>query len=210
MSASPPAAAQSQRGARERILAAAVERIASDGIDDVRIARIAMDAGVSSALVHYHFATREALLEEALEYSFEVAGDVRIGEDEAEAPDHTRRLAAMVDQCLPYEGALERDWILWVELWLRAVRHPELRPTATSLYARMRAWWAKAFVEGAESGEFKKVDADGLANRVTALLDGYGVRALIGDIPIAEARNEVWAVLADELGVDPVPPRRPR
>ncbi len=87
---------------------------------------------------------------------------------------------------------------------------PELRPTATRLYARMRAWWADAFVEGAESGEFKKVDSDRLANRVTALLDGYGVRALIGDIPIEEARNEVWAALAEELGVDPVPPRRAR
>jgi AcrR family transcriptional regulator len=62
---------------RERILDAAIERIARDGIDGVRIARIAMDAGVSTALVHYHFATREALLAEALEHSFERAGDVR-------------------------------------------------------------------------------------------------------------------------------------
>ena len=54
------------RSARERILDAAVLRIASDGIDAVRIARIAMDARVSTALVHYHFATREALLAEAL------------------------------------------------------------------------------------------------------------------------------------------------
>ena len=37
-------------GARERILAAAVERIASDGIDDMRIARVAMQAGVSTSL----------------------------------------------------------------------------------------------------------------------------------------------------------------
>ena len=30
-----------ERGARERILAAAVDRIAKDGIDDMRIARVA-------------------------------------------------------------------------------------------------------------------------------------------------------------------------
>jgi AcrR family transcriptional regulator len=203
-----PATAPPRRGARERILAAAVERIASDGIDDVRIARIATDAGVSSSLVHYHFETREALLEEALEYSFEVAGDVRIGEGEDEAPDRIHQLAAMVDQCLPYPGALERDWILWVELWLRAVRHPELRPTASRLYARMRSWWADAFAEGAASGEFHAVEAEPLADRVTALLDGYGVRTLIGDLPIDQARREVWAVLAGELGLDPDPPAR--
>ena len=81
----------SEPSGRERILAAAVDRIASDGIDDVRIARIAMDAGVSTALVHYHFETREALLGEALEYSFEHAGDVRMGEEEEDAGTHAER-----------------------------------------------------------------------------------------------------------------------
>jgi AcrR family transcriptional regulator len=204
----PAAAEPAQRGARERILAAAVERIASDGIDDVRIARIAMDAGVSTSLVHYHFETREALLEEALEYSYELAGDVRIGEGEGEAPDHRHRLAAMLDQCLPYPGMLERDFILWVELWLRASRHPELRPTASSLYARMHDWFRKAIAEGIESGEFRSTDPDRLADRLLALLDGFGIRALVGDLPIERARAEAWAVLAAELGLDPEPPPR--
>src|SRR5437588_8299634 len=74
--------------ARDRILAAAVRRIASEGIDDVRIARIAMDAGVSTALVHYHFDTREALLAEALEYSYAQAGDVRISTGELPVASH--------------------------------------------------------------------------------------------------------------------------
>ena len=82
--------ATARRSAREQILDAAVERIASDGIDAVRIARIAMDARVSTSLVHYHFESREALLAEALEHSFELAGDVRIGEDNGDAPSHAR------------------------------------------------------------------------------------------------------------------------
>jgi AcrR family transcriptional regulator len=204
----PAAAEPAEHGARDRILAAAVERIASDGIDDVRIARIAMDAGVSTSLVHYHFETREALLAEALDYSFELAGDVRIGEGEGEAPDHAHRVAAMVDQCLPYPGMLERDFILWVELWLRASRHPELRPTASKLYARMHEWFREAIAEGVESGEFRSTDPDRLADRSLALLDGFGIRALVGDLPIERARAEVWAVLAAELGLDPEPPPR--
>jgi AcrR family transcriptional regulator len=196
-------AAAVAEGARERILAAAVERIAGDGIDDVRIARIAMDAGVSASLVHYHFETREALLEQALDYSFELAGDVRIGEDEGDVPDHTRRLAAMIDQCLPYPGQLERDWILWVELWLRAVRHPELRPTAARLYRRMRRWFADAIAAGTEAGEFSPTaEAERIADRVLALCDGYGVRTLLGDLSIDRARAEVWAVVAQDLRVD--------
>jgi AcrR family transcriptional regulator len=195
-------------GARERILAAAVERIASDGIDDVRIARIAMDAGVSSSLVHYHFETRETLLEQALEYSFELAGDVRIGDEPGDAPDHTSRLAAMIDQCLPYPGQLERDWILWVELWLRSVRHPELRPTSARLYARMHVWFADAIRAGAEAGEFDATaDPSRTADRLIALCDGFGVRTLMGELPIERARAEVWAVAERDLGVDPLPER---
>ena len=57
------------------------------------------------------------------------------------------RLAAMIDQCLPSTSALRDDWVLWVELWLRAARHPELRPTAARLYARMHAWFAEAIAE---------------------------------------------------------------
>jgi AcrR family transcriptional regulator len=204
----PAAAEPVGRGARERILAAAVERIASDGIDDVRIARIAMDAGVSTSLVHYHFETREALLEEALEYSYELAGDVRIGEGEGDAPDHTHRLAAMLDQCLPYPGMLERDFILWVELWLRASRHPELRPTASRLYGRMHEWFRDAIVDGVESGEFRSTDPDRLADRLLALLDGFGIRVLVGDLSLEGARAEAWAVLAAELELDlEAPPR---
>jgi AcrR family transcriptional regulator len=194
-------------GARERILAAAVDRIAAEGIDDMRIARVAMDAGVSTSLVHYHFETREALLAEALEYSYELAADVRIGEH-ADAGDHVRRLAAMMDQFLPYEGVLERDWILWVELWLRAIRHPELRPTAARLYARMREWVAEAISAGIEDGAFRDADAVRVADRLIALGDGYGVRVLIGQLDIEHARREIWTDLAEELGLPDQAPAR--
>ena len=184
-----------ERSARERILDAAVERIAGDGIDAVRIARIAMDARVSTALVHYHFATREALLAEALEHSFETAGEVR----EESSSDPVIRLKAMIEQCLPLPGELERDWVLWVELWLRAVRHPELRPTAAKLYARMNVWFRTAI----EEGDFGDVDAGAIADRTLAMIDGFGVRALLGDpdMPLERARAEVWHALAGDLGL---------
>jgi AcrR family transcriptional regulator len=170
---------------RERILDAAIRRIAADGIDDVRIARIAMDAGVSTALVHYHFATREALLAEALAHSFDRAGDNRTtGEG---------RLQEMIDQCLPLPGEQEQDWVLWVELWLRAVRHPELRPTAAKLYARMHDWFREAIEE-----ELPDLDADAATDRLLALIDGYGIRVMVGDpaMPLERAREEIRASLA--------------
>jgi AcrR family transcriptional regulator len=193
-----------ERGARERILAAAVRRIASEGIDDVRIARIAMDAGVSASLVHYHFETREALLAEALYYSYARAGDARIMSGELPTASHAERLRSMIDQCLPMTPALEEDWVLWVELWLRAVRHPELRPVAEELYGRMRAWFAAEIQAGVEDAEFEPCDPEEVADRTLALIDGFGIRNLIGDsaIPIERARQAVEAGLARDLGLE--------
>ena len=178
-------------------------QIAREGIDGVRIARIAMDAGVSTALVHYHFDSREALLAEALEYSYAHAGDVRIDRGGLDGATQAERLQAMIDQCLPTTPALEEDWVLWVELWLRAIRHPELRPVAEELYARLRAWFAEEIEAGVRSGEFERCDPLEVADRTLALLDGFGVRTLIGDstIPLERARRAVAASLARDLGL---------
>ena len=189
-------------GARTRILDAAVKLIAREGIHDVRVARIAMEAGVSASLLHYHFDSRDALLREALEHSYELAGDIRIGGDDV-APTATARLSDMIDQCLPAPGALHDDWMLWVELWLHAARRPELRPTAARLYGRMHEWFAEAIAEGEESGEFRVNDRARTVDRLLALIDGYGIRALTEDptMPLERARAEIWDAVAGELGV---------
>jgi AcrR family transcriptional regulator len=189
--------------ARERILAAAVHGIAREGIDGVRIARIAMAAGVSTSLVHYHFDSRDALLAEALDYSYAHAGDARISSGELPVNSHAERLQSMIDQCLPTSDALADDWVLWVELWLRAVRNPELRNVAEELYARLHAWFADEIAAGIDSGEFGPCDPDEVADLAVALLDGYGIRTLIGDsaVSIERARREVAAALAGRLSV---------
>jgi AcrR family transcriptional regulator len=190
--------------ARERILAAAVGQIASEGIDGVRIARIAMEARVSPALVHYHFATRDALLAEALDYSYVHAGQARIASG-AELPDttHAARLQSMIEACLPTTQSLRQDWVLWLELWLRAARTPELRPVAEELYARLHAWFAGEIAAGVQDGEFARCDPDEVADRALALIDGYGIRTLVGDrgIPLERAQRSVSAALARELGL---------
>ena len=180
--------------ARTRILDAAVKLIAREGIHDVRVARIAMEAGVSASLLHYHFASRDALLAEALEHSYELAGDIRIGGADEPAPG-TDRLKWMIDQCLPTEESLHDDWMLWVELWLHAARQPELRATSARLYARMHAWFKEAIAE------FQVKDPDRTVDRLLALIDGYGIRTLIEDpqMSLERARNEIWAAIEPEL-----------
>ena len=193
---------------RERILEAACELIASDGIDDVRIARVARRAGASTALVHHNFSTREELLEQALLHSFSLAAEERFG-DEASAvvgaASAANALRHAIRTSLPEAGEPERQWLLWVELWLRAVRDPKLQPVAAALYARYRSWLAQVIRAGVESGEFDPVDPQEIADHAMALLDGFGVRALLGDpnMNLKRARRRIAELLAPSLGVEP-------
>ena len=190
----------------DRILEAACELIAEDGIDEVRIARVAQRAGASTSLVHHYFSTREELLEQALVHSFDQAGDERFGEDVASGDGSAvEGLAAAIRESLPYPGGQEREWVLWVELWLRAVREPDLRPVAARMYDRYRRWMSEVIATGVESGEFARdADVERSADLAIALLDGAGIRALLGDpsMELEAAAELIGSALAAELGVE--------
>jgi AcrR family transcriptional regulator len=191
---------------RDRILEAACDLIAADGIDEVRIARVATRAGASTALVHHYFSTREELLEQALIHSFERAGEDRFGEPPDAEENATQALARGIEDCLPLPGPQEREWVLWVELWLRAVRDPALRPVAARLYERYRRWLEDLVRAGVEGGEFR-ADADpgAVADMAMALLDGGGIRAMLSDpkMDVGAARALVALRVAAELGIEP-------
>jgi hypothetical protein len=101
----------------------------------------------------------------------------------------------MIDQCLPAPGALQDDFILWAELWLRAARRPELRETSARLYGRMHEWFREVLEE------LGVADPVRLADRILALCDGYGIRVLCADpaMPRERARREIWAAVEPEL-----------
>ena len=189
---------------RERILDAACDAIADHGIEDMRIARIATKARVSPALVHYHFETREALLAEALEHSFQLLGDLRTAHPAAVDWTAAQRLGWMVDQSLPFAGLGEREWRLWLELWGRAARRPELRAVAARLYERYDDWIAEVVEEGIAAGEFEAADARAVTQRIVAAIDGHGLRVLVDDpaMSAARARSLIVAALARDLRAD--------
>ncbi|MGA7398303.1 MAG: TetR/AcrR family transcriptional regulator [Solirubrobacterales bacterium] len=190
---------------RDRILEAACEAIANEGIDDVRIARVAMRAGASTALVHHYFSTREELLEEALMHSYQLAAEDRFGHviDDPDA-SATTRLKVMIDECLPLDGMQHNEWVLWVELWLRASRDDALKPMAQRLYLSYREWMLEVIQLGVERGEFRTDDPEASADIALGLLDGMGIRALLEDPNMDVERVRLLAAkrIARELGLE--------
>lgn len=55
------------QGTREKLIDAAFRAVARNGLADTNVKSIAAEAGVNPGLLHYHFASKDALLEAAVE-----------------------------------------------------------------------------------------------------------------------------------------------
>ena len=188
---------------RERILRAACEVIAEIGFENISMRKVAEHAGVSKALLHYHFDTREKLFAEAMTHSFAQTGADT--EADADSIPAALLLARILRSMLPTDAELRQDWKLWQELWVRAQRDPAARHLAVDLYDQLHAWVAGAVERGIASGEFKECDVTALSTLVLALCDGLGIRVMLNDprVDLATARSTIWGTIAPTLGIDP-------
>ncbi|MER6313785.1 TetR/AcrR family transcriptional regulator [Streptomyces sp. NPDC001581] len=188
---------------RERILTAACEVIADIGFEHVSMRKVAEHAGVSKALLHYHFDTREKLFAEAMTHSFARTG-TDTGSDTGTDPAAIV-LARIVRSMLPTDEVLRQDWKLWQELWVRALRDGTARTLAVDLYDQLHAWVAGTVERGIASGEFTDCDIAALGALVLALCDGLGIRLMLDDprVDLATAQSTVWRAIAPALGIAP-------
>ncbi|HEX3398269.1 MAG TPA: TetR/AcrR family transcriptional regulator [Steroidobacteraceae bacterium] len=103
--------------ARERLLDAAVARFAQEGIAATSTAKIARDAGVTSAMVHYYFTNRDSLLDAVAEERLlrnVNAVWAPVTDAEGNAPELVRGLVQRIMQ-----AGQAQPWL--PTLWLREV-----------------------------------------------------------------------------------------
>ncbi|MFI9052057.1 TetR/AcrR family transcriptional regulator [Streptomyces sp. NPDC053427] len=186
---------------RERILTAACEVIADIGFEKIRMRMVAERAGVSTALLHYHFDTREKLFTEAMTHSFANTA-VDVERDAGTAPAAVI-LARILRNLLPSDAQLLQDWRLWQELWVRALRDETTRVFAVDLYAQLHAWVSGAVRRGIASGEFTPTDVDALSTLVLSLSDGYGIRLMLRDptVTLDTTLTSIWRHVSAALGL---------
>jgi AcrR family transcriptional regulator len=162
---------------RPAILTAAAEVISERGVQHTRISDVAERAGTSAPGVLYWFPSKDALLAEALTFSDDRFYDALT--EELEGLDSaSERLERLVEQW-PSDG--DGETVLWMELWVRALRDPKLKDTRERLDRRWRDALAAVIREGQESGEFGGDDADERALMLGALMDGYAIQLALGD-----------------------------
>ena len=195
---------------REQMLRAALDVIAERGYAESRIADVAERAGTSPALVIYYFKTKDQLLTDAIRFSEDTwyeAGTARM----AAIPTAAGRLEELVAMsCLPEADSEPRSsWVLWLDLWAQAVRHPEVASVRQKFDERWREMISSLVLEGQEAGEFGAVDAESFAVLFSALLDGLAVQIALNDpsVDAAKAFDLSMRFAAGQLGFTWTPRR---
>jgi AcrR family transcriptional regulator len=177
---------------RPAILAAAAEVIRERGLENARVSDVADRVGTSAPTVLYYFATKAELLKEAL-----ISAEERYYEDlERQLSDIESAGARLVK--IVGGGAAEGDYdaALWMEVWARALRDPDLAATRAELDGRWRRTIAEVVRYGQKRGEFAAGDPELFAVMLASLLDGFAVQIALGD---AEATPERAAELSLSL-----------
>jgi AcrR family transcriptional regulator len=195
---------------KARILDAAVGILRRGGIGDLTVARVSTEAGVSPALVHYHFTSTEELLAAALELSFEVSADMWTSPGQ-DSDDPLQRLAAKLEENLPTPGRYRHEWEIWLELSFQATRDARLRASTTRVYERLHTAMHSALAAIVEAGIGRCADLHAATDRVLAAIDGFGIRAMLDPthLDVDRMRAEIMLVVAHELElpVELWPPR---
>lgn len=146
--------------------------VARNGFARTRAADVAAELGVSTALVFYHFETKERLLSEA--FAFAARADLdRLERAVTARGTCTQRLKAVLRMFLPAGEA--PGWTLDIDAWAEALRTPEVRAASVELDRRWRGAIEQVVREGVAAGEFRCPDPAASALRIAAMLDGLAV-----------------------------------
>jgi AcrR family transcriptional regulator len=188
----------------DEILAAACRAIVARGFSDTRVSDIAEIAGTSTGTVHYYFDSKQEVLIAALRWASDRLFSRLQG---AEGHDATTRLGALLDLAIPYDRTQARrdEYVLWMEVWALVLRSPEHLPTLQDLSERWRAFFFEVVADGVAAGEFAPTaEADVVAERLIALVDGLGFETVVGYPWSTPERMRALLVsfAAEQLGVD--------
>jgi AcrR family transcriptional regulator len=185
---------------RTRILESTVQVVRERGFAGTRVVDIARHADTSAGLVLYHFGSLQGALNAALtaaENAFYVELERVL--DTASTP--VVRLRSMAELAAG-SGPAVGDWVLWLELWVRALRDDDARAARESLDQRWRAALGSVVDEGVGTGDFVTADALTSTTRLASLMDGLAIQLALADPAVTVARfRELWlGAAALELG----------
>ncbi len=184
---------------REEILSTTIELLNALGLAATRVVDVAEALDVSPALVFYHFGTKDELVAEAFAHAVE--RDLHRLEKVASGDDPVERLRRVLRHYGPTGRAT--GWRIWIDAWAVALRDPTIRKALKRLDHQWQDILRGVVDDGVASGVFTCPDPEATVARLSALVDGLSVAAVVHrSVTREQLRSWVAAQLAVELGVD--------
>ncbi|MFB7447654.1 TetR/AcrR family transcriptional regulator [Streptomyces sp. NPDC057027] len=183
---------------RRAILEGAARVIARRGVRGLRMEELATEAGVSTALIYYHFKDRAGVLRHTLEFISDRADRYTSDEDGTTGPlDALQELEQSL--LLEFQNLPEvrENSTAWGELRASAVFEPELRGDLT----RATLTWIHDVADllGCIRPSTPAPALTAAAERLTGLLEGLSTRWLSGALPLDHARELVKEAVSIEV-----------
>lgn len=180
---------------RQEIVESGWKLFASHGLHGVRISEIAEDCGVSTAAVYYYFASKRELFEETLRYSVKLAFDRQVASLHLISGPR-ERLEHLIGLQLPRGSAGSLEFSIWLQAWSEIAVGAGSQQNHADAYQRWYRTVLDAVREGQEAGVFVDEPADDLATQVTSLIDGLGIKVLIGALDVEQMWTQIDRFLA--------------
>jgi AcrR family transcriptional regulator len=177
---------------REELLDAVWQVIVRDGLDRATIRSIAKETGWSSGVLAHYFEDKDDILVSALRLAYE-----RIAARWDEKLAGLTGLAALrelVLDNLPLDDERERETRFLMNYWSRSIRsgddHDGRVPTSWRRGPRLVDLLSSLIQEAQQDGEIRaSEDADDLAERLLALIDGLSLHALLDPERVTRERQ---------------------
>jgi AcrR family transcriptional regulator len=186
-------------GRVDEILAAACRVVVREGAHGLRMAGVAAEAGVSKALVHYYFSTRQELLRSAFAWS-EERWLAAVESEIAPLPTAAERLERTLLMSIDADPRFSDQRALWNEVW-SSLRYDEtLRPAVDAFYRGWVDQLVALVAAGRADGSIpRSVDAKAAAWRLAAVADGLDSMLYVGLLDRAVARDLMLGSLRREV-----------
>ena len=175
---------------RKALTDAAIEAIGARGSMDVTMSDIAGRAGVSAALAHHYFGSKEQLITESVRA---LLRDLRGDAEQAlrAANTHRARVSAIIAVSFSDKQFSEEVVAAWLAFYVDAHRTPAIR-RLLSIYARR----LHSNLMSGLSPLAGESDAQRIAEGAAAMIDGLYIRKALGTGP---AWRDAVALVEDHI-----------
>lgn len=157
---------------RTQIINAAIEVLNDVGYTGASLAKIAQQAGISTALISYHFANKQELME-AILGEVVMSTMARVGEEVERAQTYREKLHCYIEANVRHVCERPKEFLALLEIVFNARTANDIPMYKEDGEHPAVARLEELLNKGQECGEFRHFNTHAMAMTITATIDQY-------------------------------------